>query len=531
MSMWTVVSESLGFGTSVETEARSSFEQARSLRSDAFSYVSEGMAKMAELSIALEDRGWLKMDGFARESNGALTFQAVKAAAERARALATGNPVMRRAVQARHAYVWGEGVKITGLGRVEKNKKNRRNLLDEAAMERLDFTKAVDGNVFILVNDDDKTVEIIPLAEITGAVYNPNDRSEIWYFHRRWEEVNSSVDTGSEQTVVRSMLYRNYEYDAPREIDTEVSYLQMEDGSEWPVYTPRSIKGVEIYQRGMIRHVASNRPEGSAWGVPDCIAGLFYATEHKELIEASDAIFRAQSQYAVMYKSKTKKALEQVAASIAGPSPIDPATGKPMTYGQTAGMGSDVEMQLMQKIGAGIDFDHFDPIANLASVSLSVPVDIVLGKEERSTTLPITTRNHMRSQQRVWRDVFRDVFEMLGKTGAKVFFPKIDPDPTYRQVQTIAGAAALKVLSPDKITTLLNETLGKDDWEDTADDPSLWDDYSTKGTAPGSTEVTPGDQPTDGPITPGQGQQGQLGKLADGDHFLRDQGQQPHNQK
>lgn len=529
MSVWSVVSESLGFGTSVEMEARTSFDEARALHGQSLAYVSEGMAKMAELSIALEDRGWLKVDGFSREKGGSLTFAAIRAAAEQARALATGNPVMARAVQARHAYVFGEGVKITGLGRVAKNVRNRRNLLDEAAMQRLDFTKAVDGNVFILVNDRDKTVEIIPLSEITGAIYNPNNRSEIWYFHRKWEEVQSDLDTGTEKTIERKMLYRNFEYDAPREIDTQVEYMQMEDGTEWPIYSARTIGGVEIYQYGMIRHVASNRPEGSAWGIPDALAGIFYASEHKELIEAADSIFRAQSQYAVMYKSKTRKSLEQVAVSIAGPAPIDPLTGKPAQYGQTAGMGSDVEMQLMQKIGAGIDFDHFDPIANLASVSLSVPVDVVLGKEERSTTLPLTTRNHMRSQQRIWKDVFRDVFEMLGKTGAKVFFPKIDPDPTYRQMQTIAGLAALKIWSPDKIAELGNETLGKDEWEDVADDPSLWDDYSAKSTAPGSTEVTVDD---DGqPITPGQGQTGRLGKLADGDHFLRDEGQQEHLQK
>lgn len=530
MSAWSVFTESLGFGPNVVDEAKRSFDGAVEMRQQTFSYMSEGMAKMAELSIALEDRGWIKMDGFARDANGALSFQAIKAGAERARALATGNPIMRRAVQARHSYVFGEGVKITGLGRVAKNVKNRRNLLDEAAMERLDFNKAVDGNVFILVNDDDKTVEIIPLAEITGAIYNPNDRSEIWYFHRKWEEVKSDFDTGTEQTVERRMLYRNFEYAAPREIDTIVEYMRMEDGTEWPVYTPRSIRGVEIYQRGMIRHVASNRAEGSAWGIPDAIAGIFYATEHKELIEAADTIFRAQSQYAVTWKSKTKKALEQVAVSIAGPKPVDPLTGKEMQYGQQVGFGSDVEMQLMQKIGAGIDFEHFDPIANLASVSLGVPVDVVLGKEERSTTLPLTTRNHMRSQQRIWKDVLRDVFEILGKSGAKAFFPKIDPDPAFRQMQTIAGLAALKIWSPDKMAELGNEMLGKEEWEDTADDPSLWDDYAAKAPAAGSTEVDLEDE-EDGPTTPGQGQTGKVGKLADGDHSLRDQGQQLHTQK
>jgi len=525
MSIMSVFRESLGLGSDSITEAKRVYDGAAALRQESYTYVNEGMSQMMSLSLALEERGWLPAGGFRREGGVSLSFDAIQAASASARALAIGNPVMARAVEARSSFVWGQGVKITGLGRLEKSKSVRRALLDADAQERLDFEKATTGNVLVLVNDD-KTVELIPFHEITGAVYNPEKASEIWYFHRRWEVVTTNYDTGREETRVERMLYRNYDYEASREIDRDVDYAQGEDGIYYASYTPRSIAGVPIYQDGVVRHIASHRIEGSAWGIPDALAGIFYATEHKELIEAADSVFRAQSQYAITWKSKTKKALEQVAATVAGPAPIDPNTGKPMQYGQSMGFSSDVEMQLMQKIGAGIDFNNFDAIANLASVSLGLPVDIVLGKEERNTTLPFTTKASMRKQQRIWRDAIRDIGELLGKTSVKAFFPKIDPDPAFRQMQTITGIAALKLHSPDQIVELVNEMLEKDEWEDKAVDVEDWADRTMATANPGSTEVTN----DDGPITGGQGQTGKVGKLSDGDHSLRDQGQQEHTQ-
>lgn len=524
MSLLSVVRESVGLGPSAVAEATRIYEGAAALRTESFAYVNEGMSYMTQLSIALEEKGWLPAGGFRRDGGTGLSFEAIQSAAANARALAIGNPIMARAVEARGSFVWGQGVKITGLGRLEKDKSVRKTLLDAEAQERLDFEKATTGNVLILVNDD-KSLELIPFHEITGAVYNPNKSSEIWYFHRRWETTTTDYATGVETTEVQRMLYRNYDFDSPREIDRTVEYMPVgEDGTLIPVSSPRAIRGVTIYQGGVVRHVASHRMEGSAWGIPDVLAGIFYATEHKELIEAADSVFRAQAQYAITWKAKTRKSLEQVAATVAGPAPVDPATGKPMNYGGSIGMGDNVEMQLMKQIGGGIDFSNFEAIANLASVSLGLPVDIVLGKEERDTTLPFTTKASMRKQQRIWKEAIRDVAEMLGKPTAKAFFPKIDPDPAFRAMQTITGIAALKLHSPDQITELINEMLEKDEWDDKAVDVEEWADRTTATANPGSTEIT-GD---DGPITGGQGQTGKVGKLSDGDHSLRDAGDQEH---
>jgi len=535
-SFYSNLREGLGFGPSRATVAESMLAQAKQVSQESMLYVSEGMSQIAQLSMAYEDRGWIRVDGFEREGDaGTLTLKAVKGAAKNGAALVTGNPIMHRAAEAQAGYVHGDGVRITGADKVIKNKKNRRNIFSTTAMLELELTKVATGNVLLFV-EDDNTISRIPFHEIQGAVYTPDDKSEIRYFYRVWWEEYTDFQTQKPNRVERKMLYRNMAYDAPREIDLEYynvfeGVLDPASGEEYEPFwdvRARRIGGVEVNINGVVRHVAPHRMDGTAWGLPDLLAGIFYASEHKELIEAADSIYRAQSQYAVQYRSKTRKALEGVAASLAAPPPIDPATGEPMKYGQTVGFGDDIEMQLMQKIGAGIDFSNFDPIASLASSALGIPLEVVLGQETKDTTIPYTTKRTMMTIRRMWTEVFEDIFEYMGKKGVKIYWPVMDPDPTHRQVQSISGAVASKLIHPHEGRELFIDTFGVD-WDPndlpTAED---WEPFQGAKVAPGSTEVTGNG---DGPVTPGQGQTGAVGKLADGDHELRDKGQQDHTRK
>lgn len=500
------IREFLGFGPSkVVAENRMLSEEVTSTKSGAMEYVRESM--MVALSVALEDRGWLRTDNFERAGGAHLTFKAIQAAGLHGRALVQGNPIMQRAALAKTSYVWGNGVRIEGCDNLISRPKNKRAIFSEAARQQLQFSKIADGNVLILITGED--AKLIPFYEITGAIYDPTDSSEIWYFHRVWTEVITDFATNMSTTMTHTMLYPNMSFD--------------NGGTQHPT----NILGVDVYTEGVIRHVAPNRLVGGAWGLPDLLAGIFYAGEHKELIEAADSIFRAQSQYAVQYKTKTRRALENVAASIAAPPPLDPRTGEPAEYGQSIAFGQDIEMQLMGKIGGGIDFNHFDPIAALASVVLGVPLDVVLGKEDATeSTLPFSTLQAMKMEQRFWDDVLVDVLEQMGKKRKKIktFWPKINPDPTHRQVQSIVGAAATKVIGPDETRGLLRDTFGAD-WDEAIPDPKLWEPFAAAAplgaTAPGSTEPK-------GTVTPGQGQTGQMGKLANGDHSLRAEGGQAH---
>lgn len=518
MSATDVVRDFFGFGPSKSVVAEQALVRAEQVAKGAQMYVQEGM--MAMLSMAVEDRGWIRADGFERDGEGNhLTFSAIQSAANNGAALVTGNPIMHRAAEAQAGYVWGDGLRIKGADKITKNVVNKRNVFSRQAQLELEATKIATGNVLFVVHPND-TITRIPFYEISGAVYDPEDRGQIRYFLRTWKETVTDFTSGVAATIDHKMLYPNMEYEPPL-------------GSAYP----ERLYGVEVYQDGVVKHVAPHRMVGSAWGLPDLLAGIFYASEHKELIEAADSIFRAQSQYAVTYKGKTKQAVEKIAASLAGPPPIDPTTGEAMNYGGTATFGSDVEMQLMQKIGAGIDFNHFDPIAGLASVVLGIPLDVVLGQETRDTAIPFTTKRTMLSNQAIWSEALQDIFEYMGKRKVKLFWPKIDPDPTYRQIQSITGASLLRTISPEESRELIIDTFGMDwDVEDMPT-PKAWDKYQGSKTTPvaaAGTGANPGStEPSQagGNITPGQGQTGQVGKLADGDHTARDNGEQEHTKK
>lgn len=500
------IREWFGLGPSkIVQENRALIAERGQEKEQAYGYVQESMMTM--LSIALEDRGWIRTDGFDRQAGNHLSFKAIQSAAMHGTALTQGNPIMERAALAKTGYVFGNGLRIQGADSLLKSRKNKKALFSESAYQTLQFAKIATGNILILVEGG--TVDLIPFYEITGAVYDPNNSANILYFLRTWKQrvTDFATNTTREEDVKR--FYPNMDY---------------ERGG---VPYPDSIASIPVHQDGVIKHVAANKSIGGAWGVPDLLAGIFYAGEHKELIEAADSIFRAQSQYAITYKTKTRAAFENVAASIAAPPPIDPATGASAQYGQSQAFGNDIEMQLMGKIGGGIDFNHFDPIAALASVVLAVPLNVVLGKEEATDgSLPFSSLQTMKMEQRFWSEVFRDVLEYMGVSAKKlrISWPKIDPDPTHRQVQSIVGAAATKVITPVETRDMLRETFGTD-WEEEEPDPTTWDAFAPATTAPGSTE------PAGGTITPGQGQTGKIGKLADGDHELRDAGGQAHTEK
>lgn len=519
MGFFGTVRESL-FGESSSQQAQRVLSEAHDIQQGAMAHVREGMSAMMTLSLALEDKGWIEVDGLKRDDGQHLTFAAIQSAAKHGTALVQGNPIIHTAALAQYGYVHGEGCRIDGADQIVK--KNRHSVFGTQAMLELEITKAATGNVLLLVNDDD-TIQVIPFYQIQGAVYDPSDSSKIQYFLRKWDEQYTDFETSVPTTVPRKMLYRNMSYDLPREADLEqyiVNADALEEGED-PIIgvRAREIAGVEVYLDGVVRHVAPNRMVGGAWGIPDILSGIFYSGQHKELMEAGDAVWRAQSQYAVQFQAKTQKQLAEVAAKVAMPQ-YDSATGDEVKYGQTTGMGSDVSMQLTQKIGAGIDFRQFDPIANLASVGLGVPLSVILGQEEPGTGIPFVTKQRMNAIRRLWTEVFEDIFDHMGKRKAKIHWPKMDPDPTHRQVQSIAGLAKLKLASPEEVRGLFIKTFGTD-WEEKVPDASLWDEFSgaQQTNAPGSTEAT---------ITPGQGQTGQLGKLADGDHELRDEGLQDH---
>lgn len=503
-----VIRTTLGMAPARPNKSQLALEQAKQFRDEGYELARESVSMMMQLSLALEDRGWLPADGLRREpGSGNLSLEAVKKAAENGRALGTGNPIVVSAIDKKIAVMLQRPFQISGADDVVK--KNKQRFFTTTAMSEHIRGKATAGNLFWVLNPGTKGMSSVPFSQITSAVYDQNDQSVIKWFLREWDEVYTDLNHVT-HTTHRKLLYAN------------------KDLEEYGYELPSVLYGIAVYPFGRMFHIAPNKLPNQPWGLPDMLAGIFYTAEHKELIEAGDSIYRAQSQVAVQYRSKTRKAFEAVAASIASPLPADPLTGEPLEYGATQNLGPDVEMQLMSKIGAGIDFATFDPIAALATSVLGIPVDIVLAKEKAGDAMPVVMVAKMTVEQQFWSEVFEEVFEYFSKQKAKIYFPKINPDPTHRQIQSIVGAAKTGVISPQQTYELVRDTFGAN-WEDSVPHPELWKPFvealKPATTAPGSTE--PGAQP----VTPGQGQTGQVGKLADGDHSLRDEGQQDHARK
>ena len=455
------------------------------------------------LQMAHDERGWDLMTGAPDDSGMALSFHSIKSAAAHARALVLGNPVIDSATQSQISYVWGKGLFITGAKRIVENINNQNEVFGPLAVQELERAKVHDGQIFFLLHGNE--IETIPFSQITEkTIAHPDKRTLIQFFHRKWTRYVTDPATGQSRSQDMEMYYPSVMWDT--------------DGTKG---IPDFIGTVPVYKEGHVFHVAFNTLSGSPWGVPDVFSGIFYSQEHKKLLEAGSAVWRAQSRVAVHFTSDKQRELDDVAARVLGMPGINSITGQPDPYGKTLGTGSGVNMDFAKSIGGGVEFSAFDPFVGLATMGMKIPLKVVLGTDD-TDTIPQSTLTTMERHQAVWKWAFEFIFKYMGRTGVHVFFPLINPDPTHRQMQSIAGFAALKIVSPEEAREMGIDTMGMHHWGKAVPDPSEWDKFAAQKPAPGSTE------PNGGSVTPGQGQTGKVGKLADGDHSLRDEGQQEH---
>lgn len=86
--------------------------------------ISQLQESMRDLSLWLEDRNWIPVDGWQEEKG--FSLDTIKTESDRIRALSIVNPLVKKAINMRAGYVWGNGVTFKGSG-IDRMLKNPRN--------------------------------------------------------------------------------------------------------------------------------------------------------------------------------------------------------------------------------------------------------------------------------------------------------------------------------------------------------------------------------------------------------------------
>lgn len=405
-----------------------------------------------------------------------MPLKTVKKMAEISRSTATMNPFVKRGVKARISYVWGKGVQFDKIdGIQDKLDNNRSKAFNAQAYEELEMAAATDGNVFRAIPVDneinsltDPKIIRVPLDQIVGAVSNPDDFEEVWYYKREVEVRKTDPNTGEEKKDTVIKYYASMQY----------FQKLAKQGKNLP--RRRGKYGVE--QNYVMQHIAVNRQVGWRWGVPDVAPVVFWANAYKAYLEDNATLVKAYSRLAWQVKANSQSGASAAAAQVMSPPTRDPLTGEMRDVGGMAVTGPGTTLQAQGVNSSQVDFSKGTPLASAIASGLEVSLIVITsdpGSGNRSTaeTLDLPTLKAMESRQLLWSEAFDELFEFWGATDSIVTWPQIYNDSTKDRIAAVGTAKELGLIYPEEARKEILDVLGIapfkpwNELPDPADDP------------------------------------------------------------
>lgn len=430
----------------------------------------ESLNEMADRYRTLS---WDLLNGYDEE--GGLSLEKLQELEQVLSDMAATNPLMKRAAQLRHSYVFGKGVAFKGLKPqaeiVKDDPVNERALFSVQAFEEMNLAKFCAGNFFVLYNKRTKLFTRVPLSEISGLETDPESSERIWHIKRRWKSNGKHLE----------MWYP---------LNTTPASAKK-----------KTISKVSVSQESVMFHETSNKQVGWALGVPDALAAMSWAIAYSNYLKNNSTLVKAYAQFAFKVSNQTKKGIDNSAAKIAQGG-----------VGGTALQALGNELTPVNATGSQVNFNNGQPLAAMVASSLGVSVIALLsspgaagGSYGAAATLDGPTLIGMATIQDTWTLFFKNVFKYLKSKDVEIAFPAIESDPVYRQIASLTQAYFSGGLHQEEYRAALLALL--DVPEEKAGLPKP--DFFNNGQDP--TEQEQGDGPTD-PVS----RQGNSGAVAGG---------------
>ena len=370
---------------STQAETLAAYEETISLLMESLADVERIMRR--------DDTGW---DVVGSDAKG-FTTRFRKSMAERAEIAATADPIIKRGVNLRAAYIWGAGVQISVRDQPDQGQdvnavvqgflddpRNQATFSTVTAKTKLERRLATCGEVFACLPTDPYTgrvrLRVLPQDQIVEIVTDPEDADTTWFYLRDY-------------TVAADQRHIAYP-------DITYSPVSKPDRLDYGGTT------YEVHWDAPVRAILVNEIRGR--GVGDVFAALPWAQSYKRFLESWAKLTESLSRFAWRYSTRGDKTAA-AAAQIQG------ALGS----GDTAGLGVSLDpnsrLQAISKSGATINSESGRPLAAMAGAGLDLPVTTLLGDPgvtgARAVASDITESSWALFDLRrdLWRSVIRDI--------------------------------------------------------------------------------------------------------------------------
>lgn len=390
---------------------------------------------IAELELAIEDRGWKQLQGLPSD------FQFSRGALDNiirmSRLYYLKNPLIKRAVDLQTYYVWGQGVTIRGetaLDEVVQNfildQSNQGSLSGHQAMMRNERTLAIDGNLFFDFFTDANTgrvqVRTVCVDEIRTIVRNPDDFSDVWYYERRWNRSDVDPDTGTSVTTPMVAYYPDWRY--ARRLNIEHA-RNLADGIAEDDVQMETYAGQRIAWESPLMHIKTGNTAEMDFGVPEVYAALDWARAYKEALEDYKKIIKSLSKWAWNLKTGGNRAMVDAAVTKLNSTLGSTTDGyydetNPAPVGGSVFVsGGATDLSAIDVSNAVVDPEGFRRLMMMACSALGIPEsfmgDAAVGAAATAKTLDRPTELKFRDRQTLWKGVFVDVLLIALEAAAR----------------------------------------------------------------------------------------------------------------
>lgn len=348
---------------------------------------------MVQMQLAMEDMGWEKL---LNEHSADMDRDGLRRASQLARMMSIANPMIKRGLSLRAAYVHGQGVGITarsdGTEKTQDvnavvqefldNPESRAALTGHQAKIRLENSLGTDGNVFIALFTEPLegkvTPRTLPWDEITTKITKPGDRMVTMFYQRDWTENGAP--------------HRAYYPDIRWRPRTRTKWYT--DGQN----------RYEIKWDSPVYHLQDNGLDGSKFGIGDAYAALPWARAYKEFLEDWVLLIKALSRIAFQISRGKTPASQQQRVALQNMAP-----------GSTVALPADQKIEAVPKSGATIDAESGRPVGTMVAMALGLPVTTLMadpgqtGARAVAETLNYPTEMEFKGRQELWTEMFRAV--------------------------------------------------------------------------------------------------------------------------
>lgn len=366
---------------------------------------------IADLEARMLEPGWHHLTAQAQQEFSRDGLRRITAVC---RIMAIKNPLIKRGLALRMAYVWGQGVEISArdedvndlIQSFLDDSGNRRCLTGAQAKSENERALDTDGNLFWALFTNPRTGKVqarsIPWDEIADIITNPEDASEPWYYKRVWYENSTDPITGGHTSKHRTVYYPALGY-RPKGARPLRVRDQLGDIAE-------------VMWDAPVHHMKVGGSKGWKFGLGVAYTAIDWAQAYKSFLEDWAILIKALSRFAYRLTSKGSKQAQAKARMAAAPA-TDRYTGEPQRAGATAIMTPDMMLEAIPKTGATIDSESGRPLAAMVAAALDVPVTMLLGDPgttgARATaeTLDTPTERTMELRREEWTETLQAILD------------------------------------------------------------------------------------------------------------------------